>query len=90
MAKIGIRELKQSASAVLRRVRENAETIDVSYRGEVVARIVPVARAADRVRASDSRTRTIWADIDSVAEEIRARWPKGVTAVRAVRDQRRG
>ena len=35
MAAIGIRELKQTTSKVLRRVRERGEEIDVTYRGEV-------------------------------------------------------
>jgi prevent-host-death family protein len=87
MATVGIRELKQSTSKVLRRVRERGEEVDVTYRGEVIARIVPVARAPKRtVRAA----RAVWDDLDRLAEEIAVRWPKGVSAVRAVREQRRG
>jgi len=86
MAIVGIRELKQSTSEVLRRVREDSETIEVSYRGAIVARIVPVAR---RPKAT-SRARAAWDAIDRVAEEISARWPRGVGAVRATREGRRG
>ena len=87
MAAIGIRELKQTTSKVLRRVRERGEEIDVTYRGEVIARIVPVARAS---KARARATRAVWDDLDRLAREIGAVWPKGVSAVRAVREQRRG
>jgi prevent-host-death family protein len=39
--KVGIRELKQNASSVIRRV-VNGESIEVTDRGRPVARIVPV------------------------------------------------
>ena len=41
MSAVGIRELRQHASAVLRRVA-GGETIDVTDRGRPVARIVPL------------------------------------------------
>jgi len=85
MTSIGVRELKAQASAILRRVRERGETIEVTHRGRVVARLVPAGpAAADARRAGD-----VWADLDQVAAEIGARWPKGVTAARAVREGRR-
>ena len=83
---VGIRDLKQRTSELLRRVREGGETIEISYRGDVVARIVPVARPA----ASAARLRKIWNDIDRVGEEIGKKWPRGVGAVRALRESRRG
>lgn len=39
---IGIRELGSSASKIIRRVREKGETVDISYRGQVVARLIPI------------------------------------------------
>lgn len=44
MATVGIRELKAHTSEILRRVREGGETIDITYRGEVVASISPKRR----------------------------------------------
>jgi len=41
MASVGLREFKQNASAVLRRVKAG-ESIDVTERGQPVARIVPI------------------------------------------------
>jgi len=41
MAKVGIRELRQNATAVLRRVAAG-EVVEVTDRGRAVARIVPM------------------------------------------------
>ena len=91
MTSVGIRELKLRTSDILRRVREGGEAVDVTLRGRVIARIVPVAtdRRADRA-ARTRRSRAVWTDLDKLAVEIAARWPKGVTAARAVSEDRRG
>ena len=86
MASVGIRELKHDTSAILRRVRERREVVDVTHRGRVVARIVPVE--ADDTFAR--RTRAVWREIDELAKEIGKHWPKGLTAAEAVRRNRRG
>lgn len=41
MASVGVRELKEHTSEIVRRVRDHGETIDITYRGEVVATIQP-------------------------------------------------
>ena len=84
MASIGIRELKRDTSGIVRRVRERGETIDVTHRGRVVARLVPVS-AEPRSR----QDRKVLQDIETLATEIGARWPKGVTATSAL-DRGRG
>ncbi len=45
MDKVGIRELRQNASAVLRRVAAG-EVVEVTDRGRAVARIVPMHEAS--------------------------------------------
>ena len=60
MASIGVRQLKAQASRVLRRVRERGETIDVTYRGRVIARLVP----AEQPSASAEELRAALADLD--------------------------
>ena len=42
MVKVGIRELKKDASKILRRVREEGESFEVTYHGKVIARLTPV------------------------------------------------
>lgn len=85
MEAVGIRELKQRTSDILRRVREGKETISITYRGKVVAQIVPV-EDKEAMRAEALR---VWAEIDELAKEITAHWPAGVSAAEAVKEQRR-
>jgi prevent-host-death family protein len=87
MDTVGVRELKQKTTQVLRRVREKKEQIQVTYRGEVVALLVPVPSANRRAKAAADEA--VWADLDQLAAEIGAAWPKGVTAVDAIRQDRR-
>lgn len=82
---IGIRELGSSASKIIRRVREKGETVDISYRGKVVARLIPITTPKPDPKALNN----IWADLDEVAQEIGRYWPKGVSAVEAVNEGRR-
>jgi prevent-host-death family protein len=85
MRTVGVREFKTSASRILKQVREKGEEVEVTYRGRVVARVVPVVAPKASPRAAAS----VWADLDRLAAEIGARWPKKVTAVDAVREGRR-
>ena len=48
MAKVGIRELKQNASAVIRRVKAG-ESLEVTERGLPVARLIPISDPDDPV-----------------------------------------
>jgi prevent-host-death family protein len=82
---VGVRELKTHASRILRDVVERGDTVEVTHRGRVVARIVPVA--ASEAAAADNDA--VWSDIDRLAAEIGARWHAGVTALDAVREGRR-
>lgn len=85
MESIGVRELKQRASEVLRRVREGKETVTITHRGRAVARLIPV----EEVAASVAEGQAVWSAMDVLAREIGARWPADVSAVRAVQEQRR-
>lgn len=52
MRSVGIRELKEHTTEILTRVRDEGQPIDITYRGEVIARIVPVGRTeAQRAQA---------------------------------------
>jgi prevent-host-death family protein len=89
---VGVRELKQRATQILRRVREEGETVEVTYRGRVVARIVPVQDAKKRAQVNNPTDEEIaawFAQVERTAAEISAHWPEGVSAVDAVREQRR-
>src|SRR5690242_3963478 len=84
MDAIGVRDLKVRASEILRRVRENGDAFEVTYHGRVIARLVPVS--APR---SDVSRDAFWAEWDELAADIGAHWPRGLSAVEAVRGDRR-
>lgn len=85
MTEIGIRQLKQQASELVRRVSEGKEIITITNRGNAVARLVPVEDAeSKRVHAE-----AVWVGMDEIALEIDASWPKEVSAVEAVKERRR-
>jgi prevent-host-death family protein len=86
MRSVGVRELKQRTSEVLRKVRQRQERVEVTLRGEVVAILVPVGRH----RARKSRGSAVWTDVDRLAREVTARWPRGIGAAEAVSEGRRG
>ncbi|MBC8330659.1 MAG: type II toxin-antitoxin system Phd/YefM family antitoxin [Anaerolineae bacterium] len=82
MVTVGVRELKQQASELIRQVREDGREFQVTYRGEVVALVVPVKKP----RPMD--VEAAWDQLDILAAEIGARWPAGVTSVEAVAEGR--
>jgi prevent-host-death family protein len=82
---IGVRELSNGASRILRRVREKGETVDITYRGEIIARIIP----AKPPKVDPKVMGAIWADMDRVAEEIGQRWKQGMSAAEVVSAGRR-
>lgn len=85
MTEVGIRELKQRTSEVVRAVWERRESVAITRRGRIVARLVPVEDTA----ATQAAAQGVWADMEGLAQEIGARWPAGVSAAKAVAEQRR-
>ena len=78
-------DLHEQPHAILRRVREEGETIEVLNQGAIVAWLV---RPEPRVVDAQERD-AVWAEWDELAAEIGKHWPEGVPAVDAVREQRR-
>lgn len=83
MVTVGIRELKQQASELVRMVRQTGKEVQITYHGQVVALLIPVKRANKKDEAA------AWANLDHLAAQIGARWPKGVSARDAVTEARR-
>ncbi len=84
MVTVGVRELKQQASELVRLVRETGSQVQVTHRGKIVALLVPVAPLKNKEGEKRS-----WANLDELAAEIGARWPKGESATQAVAEGRR-
>lgn len=70
MTTIGVRELKQHTSAVLAQVREKGEEVEITYRGQVIARIVPVRPPHSRSRSR--KPSAAWLAMDELARQIGA------------------
>jgi prevent-host-death family protein len=86
MKTLGVCELKERTSEILRLVEEEGETVEVTKRGEVIAHLVPERKPQPSVEQVDD---AVWTDLDRLAAEIGAHWPAEISAVDAVRDVRR-
>jgi prevent-host-death family protein len=84
---VSVRELKAHTSRILRELQERGQPVTVTNRGRVVARLVPERRIMTDVERA--KMAAVLADMDELAAEIGAHWPEGVSAVDAVREQRR-
>lgn len=65
MQQVTVRELKTNPSALLRRVRDARETIEITHRGKPVARIVPINSPTGPADAAAWLT-----DLDTLAARI--------------------
>ncbi|MEZ4533218.1 MAG: type II toxin-antitoxin system prevent-host-death family antitoxin [Thermomicrobiales bacterium] len=66
MTSVGVRELKEHTSEIVRRVRDNGETIDITYRGEVVATLVP------KQKRSQGESDAFWERLDKLRQNLAA------------------
>ena len=94
MPKVGIRELKNTASEIIRAVREEQVEYTITYHGEPVAVIQHVdaassASSEEDILAEARRQADYWARWDALAAEIDANWTSDMSALEAVEAQRR-
>ena len=81
---VGIRELKQRASELVRTVREDSQVIWITYHGKVVAKLSPA-----EAQSTSLETEEGWATLEQLSEEIGRAWGSGVTALEALSESRR-
>ena len=84
MVTVGIRELKQQASELIRMVRETGSQVQVTHRGRIVALVIPVTPVLEKKKKERA-----WARLDELAAEVGVRWPEDVSASKAVSESRR-
>jgi antitoxin (DNA-binding transcriptional repressor) of toxin-antitoxin stability system len=81
-----VNEFIERIDEMLRLVLEEGETIEITNRGEIIARMEQVRKQ----RQADTRGHSAtWNDLERISAEISAYWPEGLRAVDAVRDVRR-
>jgi len=78
MAIIGVRELREQATRILQRVREEKAEYIITYQGRPIAILLPVDTAQVEAAMVEAGRRAIsggWAAYTRLAEEIRRAWP---------------
>jgi prevent-host-death family protein len=85
---IGIRELKNQASRVIRAVREEGSAYVVTVRGEPVAVLRPLDEE-ERKRLRQDEIQAKLAEMDALAQKISEAWVSDKTAVELVSEQRK-
>lgn len=94
MPRVGVRQLKNEATEILRNVRENRAEYVITYRGRPVAVILPLDRAfleeeTRRAARAVEPGEELLAELESLRREIDRRWRSDRTAVDLVTEQRR-
>jgi prevent-host-death family protein len=81
MALIGVRELREQASEVIRRVRKEHAEFVITYQGRPVAMLLPLdteKAEAEMVRAGRRAVLGLWEQYDELVAAIRKAWPEGL------------
>jgi prevent-host-death family protein len=86
--KIGVRELKNQTSRVLRTIREEMAEYVVTLRGVPVAVLRPLTEAeAQRIRQNEIETATN--EMKTLAKEVSSSWKSPNSGVELISEQRR-
>jgi prevent-host-death family protein len=93
MPRVGVRELKNQATDIIRNVREAQAEYVVTYHGRPVAVLLPVDQ--EWLEAETSQTvkmatpgEEVWAELEAIRQEIGQNWQSDKTAVELVSEQR--
>ena len=86
--KIGVRELKNRASEIVREVHEQEAEFIVTLRGEPVAVIRPLTEKSGRELLQAEEDEAL-AEVDRLAEKIARAWRSPKSALELLEEQRR-
>lgn len=95
MSTVELQDLKEHAEDLISRVEADGETIEIVRHGRVAALLIPLPEPnpgdAEKTarHAQTEQTAVILDRLWSLGDEISKEWPKGVSAVDAIRDVRR-
>lgn len=85
---IGVRELKNQASEIVRAVREQMTEYVITVHGDPTAILRPFTDD-DRLRLKQLEVQTALADMELLAQEIGSAWKSPLSGVELVAEQRR-
>jgi prevent-host-death family protein len=86
--KIGVRELKNNASKIVRAVREEGAEYVVTVHGEPVALLRPLAEEQPR-KYDEAEVKRLMTELNDMADRVSQAWKSPLSAVEAVEEQRR-
>jgi prevent-host-death family protein len=94
MPNVGVKELKDQATEILRNVREEQAQYIVTYHGRPVAVLLPIDEAwmqteQDRAALSARPGPDLLAELEALRAEIDASWSSEKTAVELIAEGRR-
>jgi prevent-host-death family protein len=90
MPEIGVRELKTSASEIVRAVRERRARYLITYRGRAVGMLLPIDEApADDRTVAATQSSSAWQELTALGEQISKGWTSPKTAAELLSDMRR-
>ena len=82
---VGVQELREQTERILRRVSEQGHIIAIVDHGRIVARLAP----AQQQSVDPAELEAFWAEWDQLVAEIEAKWPNGLSAAEAIKQDRR-
>ena len=94
MSRVGVRELRNQATEIIRAVREDRAEYVITYHGRPVAVLMPLeegwleGETREAVRAASSALQAR-AEMEALREEIARSWKSEQTAVEQISEQRR-
>lgn len=86
--KIGVRELKNQTSSVIRSVREELSEYVVTLRGEPVAVLRPLTEEESK-RLRQAEIDATLAEMRSLAQEVASAWTSEKSGAELITEQRR-
>ncbi len=86
--RVGIRDFRNTATQLIREVRETGSEIVITVDGEPVAVVRPFT-AGDSESEDLQKDLAVLDRLEMLGEELARFWPEGLSAVDAVSEQRR-
>ncbi len=86
--RVGVKEFKNRATQIVRDIRERSASYVITVDGKPVATVRPYD-AEDETWATAAEVEQWLDELDLIADEIGEAWPPGLSAVDAIRAQRR-
>lgn len=85
---IGVRELKNQTSRIVRSVREEMAEYVITLQGKPVAMLRPITEA-DKQQLHQFRLEEVMAEMKQLAQEVAAAWSSPKSGVDLISEQRR-